>query len=163
MRAAAAGQCRRAAGAPPAPAPARPASAGGTGGSPPPSSELRVDPVHHRAQLPALALDLVVLLLGPHALEVLLARLVLGDPLAREVPRLDLGEDLLHRRAGGLADDAGAAREVAVLGRVRDRVAHPADALLVHEVDDQLELVEALEVGEPGVVAALDEGLVAGA
>ena len=48
-------------------------------------SELLVDPGHHRAQLPALALDLVALLLLAHALEVLLAGLVLGDPLAGEV------------------------------------------------------------------------------
>src|SRR3954454_14713211 len=33
-------------------------------------SEFRVDPVHHRAQFPALALDLRVLLLLAHALEV---------------------------------------------------------------------------------------------
>src|SRR5204862_1266926 len=69
-------------------------------------SELLVDPVHHRAQLLALALDLVVLALGSHALEVLLPRPVLGDPLLRELPRLDLPEDLLHRLAGGLADHA---------------------------------------------------------
>ena len=48
------------------------------------SSELGLDPVHHRAQLLALALDLVVGLLLAHALEVLLAGAVLRDPLARE-------------------------------------------------------------------------------
>ena len=53
-----------------------------------------------------------------HAQEVLLAGFVLGDPLAREVTRLDLGEDLLHRGAGLLVDDPLAARQVAVLGGV---------------------------------------------
>src|SRR5918997_1243655 len=143
MRAAAAGQCRRAAGAPPAPAPARPASAGGTGGSPPPSSELRVDPVHHRAQLLALALDPVVLLLGPHALEVLLARLVLGDPLAREVPGLDLAQDLLHRLAGLVAR--------------AHQFGHAAaqDGLLAEQVGLGLVLEGGLDHAGPGAADAL--------
>ena len=86
---------------------------------------------------------------------------VLGDPLARELARLDLAQDVLHRLAGLVGDDPLAAREVAVLGRVGDRVAHPGDALLVHQVDDQLELVQALEVGQLRVVARVDERLVA--
>src|SRR4051794_26568765 len=134
----------------------------GPGGSQEESSELRVDPVHHRTQLAALLLDLRVLLLLAHSLEVLLTGAVLGDPLARELPGLDLAEDVLHRLARRLGDDPLAARVVAVLGRVRDRVAHAADALLVHQVDDQLHLVEALEVREPGVVAGVHQSLVAG-
>src|SRR3954471_21120249 len=126
-----------------------------------PGLELSLDPVHHRAQLLALALDLVVGLLLAHALEVLLAGAVLRDPLARELARLDLAQDLLHRRPRRLGDDALAAGHVAVLGRVGDREAHAADPLLVHEVDDQLELVQALEVRELGVVAGVDERLVA--
>src|SRR5437763_8646984 len=90
-----------------------------------PGSELGLDPVHHRAQLAALALDLMVLLLRAHALEALLPGLVLGDPLTREVARPDLAEDLAHRLSGRLADHPLAARQVAVLGGVRDRVAHP--------------------------------------
>src|SRR5919199_6877534 len=92
--------------------------------------KLGLDPVHHRAELLALALDLMVLLLRAHALEALLAGLVLRDPFAGEVARLDLAEDLAHRLTGRLADDALAAGQVAVLGGVRDRVAHPRDALL---------------------------------
>src|SRR3954451_14365640 len=124
--------------------------------------ELRVDPVHPRAQFPALALDLRVLLFLAHPLEVLLPGPVLGDPLACELARLALAEHVLHRLAGGLRDDPLAARVVAVLGRVRDRVAHAADPLLVHQVDDQLHLVEALEVREPRAVAGVDKGSVAG-
>src|SRR5262249_22117048 len=110
-----------------------------------------VDPRHHRAQVPADLLDLLALCLLAHALEVLLARLVLGDPLLRELARLDVREDLLHRLAGLVGDHARAAGHVAVLGRVRDRVAHALDAVLVHQVDDQLQLVQALEVGEARV------------
>src|SRR5918997_704278 len=83
-----------------------------------PGLELRVDPGHHRAQLPALALDLVVLALLAHALEVLLPGAVLGDPLAPEGAGLDLAQHVLHRLARGVGDDPLAARVVAVLGRV---------------------------------------------
>ena len=61
-----------------------------------------------------------------------------------------------------LGDHALAARVVAVLGGVGDREAHPGEPLLVHQVDDQLELVQALEVGHLGVIAGLDERLEAG-
>src|SRR5439155_22111868 len=62
-----------------------------------------------------------------------------------------------------LADDAPAARHVAVLGGVADRVAHVGDAALVDEVDDQLHLVQALEIRHLGRVPGLDQRLVAGA
>ena len=75
------------------------------------------------------------------------------------LPRLDLVEDLLHLRLRRVGDDARPAGDVAVLGGVGDRVAHAGDALLVHEVDDELQLVQALEVGRLGLVAGLDERL----
>ena len=56
-------------------------------------------------------------------------------------------------------DDAGAGYVVAPLGGVGDGVAHVLEAAAVHEVDDELELVEDLEVGELGLVAGLGEGL----
>ena len=55
--------------------------------------------------------------------------------------------------------DPRAARVVAVLGGVGDRVAHPRQAALVHQVDDQLQLVQALEVRDLRLVAGLDERL----
>ena len=70
----------------------------------------------------------------------------LGDPLPRERAVLDLAEDLLHLGLRGGVDDARAAGQVAVLRGVRDREALVGDSALVHEVDDQLELVQALEV-----------------
>ena len=48
---------------------------------------------------------------------------------------------------------------VAVLGGVADAEAHEVEAAAVHQVDDQLELVHRLEVGELGLVAGLDERL----
>src|SRR3712207_6998548 len=65
---------------------------------------------HHRAQLPPLALDLVVGLLGAHALEALLAGAVLGDPLACEGARLDLAEDVLHGLPRALGEDRKSTR-----------------------------------------------------
>ena len=55
-----------------------------------------------------------------------------------------------HPRAGDV---------VAVLRGVGDRPALLGDAALVHQVDDQLELVQALEVGDLGLVAGLGEHL----
>ena len=68
----------------------------------------------------------------------------------------------LHRGAGLVGDHARAARVVAVLGGVRDRVAHVGEPALVDQVDDQLDLVQALEIGHLGRVAGLDQGVVAG-
>ena len=92
----------------------------------------------------------------------LAAAAALGDPLLGERAVLDLVEDASHLRLGLGVDDPRARGDVAVLGGVGDRVAHARDALLVHEVDDQLQLVQALEVRRLGLVARLDERLEAG-
>src|SRR6266481_793728 len=124
---------------------------------------VRAEPRHEAAQLCADLLDRMVLGLFAQLAEVRRAALVLGDPLVGEGAALDVGEDLLHRGARLRADDPLAARHVAVLGGVADRVAHVGDAALVDEVDDELHLVQALEVRHLGGVAGLDERFVAGA
>src|SRR5690606_25738319 len=96
------------------------------------------------------------------ALEVLAACLMLADPLLGELAALDLGEDLLHLGPCLIGNDARTAGQVSVLGRIGDRVPHSLDALLVDQIDDQLQLVQALEIGETRVVAGLDEGLESG-
>src|SRR5665811_1462528 len=100
-----------------------------------------VDPAHHAAQLFADGLDEMLLALALQGVEHGAVGLVLEDPLAREFAALDLGEQLAHGVAHVLVDDARAAREVAVLGGVADAVAHAGDALLPHQVDDELELI----------------------
>ena len=45
------------------------------------------------------------------------------------------------------------------LGGIAHRVAHPRDAFFIHQIDDQLELVETLEVGDLGLVSRFDERL----
>src|SRR5262245_37756535 len=120
-------------------------------------------PRHERPKLATDLLDRMRRGLLAQLAEVRLAAAVLRHPLVREPARLDVVEDLLHRLARLLADDAAAAGHVAVLGRVADRVAHVGDAALVDEVDDELHLVEALEVGHLGRVAPRHQRLVAGA
>ena len=61
--------------------------------------------------------------------------------------------------ARALVDDLRPGGVLAVLGVVGDRVVHVADAALVDQVDDQLELVQALEVRHLRRVAGLDQRL----
>ena len=64
-----------------------------------------------------------------------------------------------HRRPDVVVDDPRPGHVVAVLGGVADAEAHEVEAAAVHQVDDELELVHRLEVGELGLVAGLDERL----
>ena len=101
-------------------------------------------------------------MLGAGRLERGLVDLVLEHPVAGELARLDVGQDALHLGLRLGRDDARAGDVLAVLGGVGDRVVHVGDAALVDEVDDQLHLVQALEIGHLGRVARLDQGLEAG-
>src|SRR5664280_2066858 len=119
----------------------------------------RVQERHLRAQLGADLLDEKVLLPFASRLERRTPVAVFFDPLLGVGPVLDLLEDLLHLAARRLGDDAGAGGVVAVLGRVADGIAHVVEAAAVHEVDDELQLVQALEVRDLGLVARVDECL----
>src|SRR5437667_8804616 len=114
---------------------------------------------HQVAQPGADLLDLVRALLAAPLVEPLAARLVLRDPSARVLPAPDLLEHPLHfgLRLGG--HDARPARVVAVFRRVAHRVPHVVQPALINQVDDQLELVEALEVRDLRLVAGLDQRL----
>ena len=85
------------------------------------------------------------------------SRHVLEDELLRELPGLDLLEDLLHLRLGLVGDDTRAAGVVAVLGGVADRVAHIGEAAFVDQVHDQLQFVHRLEECALLLVAGLDQ------
>ncbi len=87
------------------------------------------------------------------------AAVVLVHPVLGEGAVLDLGEDLLHLGLGGVGDDARAGDVVAPLGGLGDGPAHLLQAALVHEVHDQLQLVQALEVGDLRLVTGLGQRL----
>src|SRR5262245_4957438 len=94
--------------------------------------------------------------------EIGLARFGLGHPFVGELSRLDLGQNLPHLLFDFGANDAFAARQIAVLGGVRDRIAPVRDAALIEQVDDQLHLVQAFEIGHLRRVARLDQSLESG-
>src|SRR5580698_3068443 len=117
-------------------------------------------PRHARAQLRADFLDRVAEV-GLEQLRVLAPPVLgLGNPLARELALLDFGQDLLHLPLGRLVHDARTAGEISVLGRLADEAVHLGDAALVQQVDDELELVQALIVGNRRLIAGLDQRLV---
>src|SRR5688572_25601816 len=73
-----------------------------------------LDPRHHVAQLGADRLDRVRLADAAHCLQRGRARPVLQNEFPRELPGLDLLQDLFHLRARLLVDYAGPPREIAV-------------------------------------------------
>src|SRR5579863_8647364 len=91
------------------------------------------------------------------------AGFVFSYPLFGELAGLDFGKDLFHLFAGFGGDDAGSAGVVAVFGGVGDGEAHVAEASFIDEIDDQLELVEAFEVGDFGGIACFNESFESGA
>src|ERR1035441_1798476 len=114
---------------------------------------------HHIAKALADGFELVGFGGFAHGEEIVAAGFVLRDPLLGEFAGLDLAEDLFHFGAGLSVDDARAAGVVAVLGGVADAVTHVAEAAFLDEVDDELELVEALEIGDFGGVSGFDQGV----
>ena len=71
---------------------------------------------------------------------------------------MDLGQDLLHARLGIGVDDPGAAHEITVLGGIRNRVPHIGNAILIDEINDELDLVNALEIRHLRRIARLHQG-----
>src|SRR5664280_2849086 len=122
----------------------------------------RVQERHLRSQLYTDLLDELVLFTFAGRLELGAPVPVLVDPLFGVDAVLDLLEDLPHLAARRLGHDARAGRVVAVLGRVADRIAHVIQAAAVHEVHDELQLVQAFEVRDLRLVARVDERLKAG-
>src|SRR5262245_58733030 len=122
------------------------------------SERLGIDPGHEAAEpLPDL-FDGVFPLEPLERIEDRSVGAVLEDPLAGELAAADLVEDPLHLGASLFIDDPWTPGVVAVLGRVGDAVAHVVQAALIHQVDDQLQLVQALEVGTLGLITGLDQG-----
>ena len=86
--------------------------------------------------------------------------LVLRDPLAGEGAVLDVVQHRFHIGLGLLiGQDAAAGDILAILRRVGNGVVHHGHAALVDQVDDELHLVDALEVGVLGGIAGFHQGL----
>src|SRR5581483_8497575 len=97
---------------------------------------LALQPRHEGAKLAA---DLLQRMPGgflAHTAEIPESVAILVDPFVGELAGLDVAEQTLHGLAHLRADDLRAARHVAVLGGVADRVAHVGDAALVNQIDD---------------------------
>src|SRR6202521_3318967 len=120
---------------------------------------LRRQPRHHRPQLLAYFFNRVLLFALAQLGKILATALILGDPFPGEAAILDSRQHFLHRLARRISDNHFAAGQVAVLGRVRNRIAHAAQSAFVDQVDDQLHLVHALEVGNLGGVAGRHQRL----
>src|SRR5690606_18106869 len=117
------------------------------------------DPGHHGAKALADLLDGMLGVAAARGLEAGLAGVVLQHPVADEAARLDVLQHPLHLGLGLRRDDPRAGDVLAVLRGVGDRVVHVGDAALVDEVDDQLHLVQALEIGHLRGVTGLDQRL----
>src|SRR5215469_15389298 len=116
-------------------------------------------PTHKRAQLGPYLLDLLCVQGLAPLEEVRPAAVEFLDKLGGERAVADLAEDAAHLVDAAPVDDPRAPGIAAELRRVRDRPVHLGQPALVHEVDDQLHLMQALEVGHLGLVTGLDQGV----
>src|SRR5690349_21105897 len=103
-----------------------------------------LDPAHQTAQLASGRLDRVLGALLAQSLELRRAGVLVLDEAPGEGAVLDVLQDGLHVLLHVRVDDARAGHVVAVLSRVGDGPALLGDAALDHQVDDELELVQAL-------------------
>src|SRR5574343_1666789 len=118
-----------------------------------------LDPRHHVAQLAADRFDRM------HGIQATASRhaRVIGTALEDEHLGVFAGLDALQRIAHGFTglgvDDFRTGHVLAILGIVRDRVVHVGDAASVHQVDDQLQFVQAFEVSHFRRITDLGQGL----
>src|SRR5712664_2322558 len=118
-----------------------------------------LDPGHHFAQAGSYLLDRQLGGDAAPAEQGGRAGAVLQHELLSVLACLDAQQRIAHALARRFVDDLRAGDVLAVLCVIRDRVVHGADAALVHQVDDQLELMQAFEVRHLGRVACLHQGI----
>ena len=116
-------------------------------------------PGEQLAQLAAGCLDGVCLALCTQFLELGCACSLVFHEALCEVAVLDVCQDSLHVFLDLGGDHAGAGDVVAVLCGVGDGPTLLSDATLDHQVNDELELVQDLEVSNLGLVACFGQNL----
>src|SRR5712692_6633322 len=119
----------------------------------------RLEEWHHGAQLRAELLDGVLLLALTRRQEIGAALFIFLDPGFCETAVADLREDLAHLFSRLFGDDARSGGIITLLGGIADGVTHVAEPAAVNQVDDELELVEAFEIGDLGLIASFRERL----
>src|SRR5215207_8459550 len=92
-------------------------------------------------------------------LELRRASILVADEASSERAVLDVSEHAFHVLSDMVVDNPRPRHVVAVLGRVRNAPPLLGNAAFVHQVDDQLELVQALEIGDLWLIASCSECL----
>ena len=90
-------------------------------------------------------------------MEVLSPAAALGYPLLGEAARLDLVQNSLHLGSHSIVHHSRPSCQISVFGGVGDGIAHSCDALLIHEIHDQLQLVKTFKVGDLRLIARVGE------
>src|SRR5690554_1802756 len=105
------------------------------------------NPGHHGAQLLTNLLDRVSSVVATGSGHGRVAQGAFGDEHLGVFAGLDALQSVAHGSTGLVVDHLGTSHVLTVLRIVGDGVVHVGDAALVHQVDDQLQLVQTLEVG----------------
>jgi hypothetical protein len=116
-----------------------------------------LDPGHEAAEAGAGFLDGVLLAFFEELVEGLVTGFGFFDPLFGKFAVLDFLQCGFHALLDAGVNDLGSDFDVAPFGGFGDGETHAGDAGFVHEVHDELELMEALEVGHLRGVAGLDQ------
>src|SRR4029077_3757332 len=87
------------------------------------------------------------------------ALFIFFDPSLSETAVADLCQDLSHLVARLLGDNSRSRGIVSLLCSVADGIAHVTEAAAVNQINDKLEFVEALKVGDLRLVASFRERL----
>src|SRR5215213_9502659 len=116
-------------------------------------------PRHQLSQLPADGLDGMPLRRLPERLELRRTGVLILNEALSERAALDVAEHALHVLFDTGVDDPRPGDVIAVLSGIGNAPAHLGNAAFIHQVDDQLELVKALEIRHFRLVAGFGERL----
>src|SRR4051812_5539118 len=95
--------------------------------------------------------------MATHRGEARLADLILQNPVLRPGTVLDVPEKLAHRLLDVLVDDLWSGGVIAIFGSITEGIAHVAQAALINQVGNELQLVAAFKVRELRWVSRLDQ------